>query len=337
MPAVDQSLKVFAIANRTNSSGTTQDDVDQEELRSLVGATLLSGYTRNLTSRAANPNAFQVRQDTGSNMQIKVGSGTTKVDGYVVAGTVAGQGSYLFRLDATTITVTVPAADTVNPRKYGVYAWVDDASYSGTASRRYAGISCLAGTPAGSPVTPSPSAVWSAYALLWEFQLAANATAVTNTILDNATTNDKRRPTVSANSAGHNVLYARQSASQTGIGTSANYHDLTSLSGSFVARSDRLYEAVMTVRVLQNTSTGQPSIRIRTGTSGTGSEMTPDGILNSGWSLTAGSVATFTCQGYITGDGPVTLHGQARTTAGTIDTSGGSFACHLYVRDLGFA
>jgi hypothetical protein len=47
-----------------------------------------------------------VRQDIGSNMNVKVGSGTTKVDGYAVQGTVAGQGTYIVRLDATPSSTT---------------------------------------------------------------------------------------------------------------------------------------------------------------------------------------------------------------------------------------
>lgn len=191
MPAV-HSLKVFAIGGRTNDSGTAQDDVDQEELRLLTGIVLRQGITPNLTDGTVNENAFRVRQGSGADMNVKVGSGTTKVDGLILRGTASGQGAYVLRLDATTVTVSVPATDASNPARYGVYAWVDDAAYSGTASRAYAGISCLRGTPAGSPTTPSPSAVWSASMLLWEFQLDALATAVTDTILDNSAAIDQR-------------------------------------------------------------------------------------------------------------------------------------------------
>ena len=69
---------------------------------------------------------------------------------------------------------------------------MDDTAYSGTASRAYAGITILKGTPAGSPTTPVASAVWSASQLLWEFQLAAGATAITDAILDGATSFDRR-------------------------------------------------------------------------------------------------------------------------------------------------
>lgn len=160
----------------------------------LPAALLRAGLLPNLLDGTPNPNAFQVRQNTGADMNVKVGSGTTKVDGIVLrSAATGGQGAYLGRLDATTVTVSVPATDPSNPARYGVFLFIDDASYGGTASRARLGIQCLRGTPAGSPVTPSALAAWSAYYLLWEFQLAAAATAVTNAILDSASSIDQRR------------------------------------------------------------------------------------------------------------------------------------------------
>ena len=191
MAAVN-SLKVSLIAGRTDNAGTAQTDVDQEELRLPHGALLRQGLLANALDGTPNPNGFRVRQNTGADMNVLVGSGTTKRDLFVVRGTVAGQGSYLVRLDAATMLVSVPATDATNPARYGVYLWVDDAAYAGTASRAQANITCLRGTPAASPTTPGASAVWSAWALLWEFQLPALATAVTNVILDSATSFDRR-------------------------------------------------------------------------------------------------------------------------------------------------
>jgi hypothetical protein len=192
MAAVN-SLKVFAIANRTDSAGTTQVDTDWEELR-LGGATsmLRGGLLPNLLDMTPNSNGFRVRQNTGADMNVKVGSGTTQRDGYVLRGTVAGQGAYVLRLDSAGLVVSAPATDASLPCRYGVYAWIDDANYAGTASRAYAGVSCLRGAPNASPTTPAASAVWSASVLLWEFQLPALATAVTDAILDSATSFDRR-------------------------------------------------------------------------------------------------------------------------------------------------
>lgn len=199
------SLKVFAIGGRTDSAGVVQTtDIDQEEFR--FGAKYSGrrqGLVENMLTDVPNLNAFRVRQDTGANLAIKVGSGVAKVDGCVLRGTVAGQSNYVVRLDAVTLTSALTTTDATNPTRYGVYLFVDDAAYAGDASRAYAGISLLKGTPAGSPTTPAALAVWSASILLWEFQLPALATAITDTILDSASSFDRR---VTANLVGQNVL-----------------------------------------------------------------------------------------------------------------------------------
>ena len=204
MTAVN-SLKCFAIANRTDNAGTlVSPDTDWEELR--FGAKYLGrrpGLVENMLDDTPNPNGFRVRQNTGADMNVKIGSGVTQRDGYVLRGTVAGQCNYLVRIDATTITKLAPATDGSLPCRYGVYLFVDDAAYAGDASRAYADISVIRGTPNASPTTPAALAVWSASALLWEFQLPALATAVTDVILDSATSFDRR---VTADLLGQNFL-----------------------------------------------------------------------------------------------------------------------------------
>lgn len=203
MPAVG-SLKVWALGGRTDSAGVAQNDTDQEEARfGAKYAGRRQGLVENMLTNVPNPTGFRVRQDTGANLQIKVGSGTTQRDGYILQGTAAGQGTYVVRLDTPTFTPTATTSDPTNPTRYGVYLFIDDAAYSGDASRAYAGITIVKGTPAGSPTTPAALAVWSASALLWEFQLAAGATAITDTILDSATSFDRR---VTANLVGQNFL-----------------------------------------------------------------------------------------------------------------------------------
>lgn len=201
------SLKVAFIAGRTDSAGTAQTDIDQEELRLATfcggaGPGMMPSYI----DGTPNPNGWQVRQNTGSDQNVKIGSTTTKADVYVLRGTVAGQGQYAVRLDSAGLVVPFSAApDAALPVRYGVYLFVDDAAYSGTASRAYAGVSCLKGTPGASPTTPGPSATWSAYALLWEFQMTAGASnPITNTILDQASSIDQR--TTSSNPMVQNWL-----------------------------------------------------------------------------------------------------------------------------------
>lgn len=195
MPVTD-SLKVWAIGGRTDSTGSLTTDVDQEEFRIFPAAMMRAGLLPNLLNGTPNLNAFRVRQNLGTDMNVLVGSGTSGVDGIILRSTsTVGQGAYIARLDAVTATVSVPATDATNPARYGVFAFINDATYGGTASRSFVGLSCIRGTPAAVPTTPGPLAAWSASFLLWEFQLAALATAVTNSILDTAATGIDQRVT----------------------------------------------------------------------------------------------------------------------------------------------
>lgn len=198
------SLKVYCIGGRTDSAGVAATDIDQEELRfGAKYAGRRQGLVENMLDDTPNRNAFRPRQNTGADLTVKVGSGTTQRDGYVLRGGSAGQGNYVVRLDSVGLVLTATTSDPALPTRYGVYLWVDDTAYAGTASRAYAGITILKGTPNASPVTPAASAVWSASALLWEFQLAAAATAITDVILDSATSFDRR---VTSNLIGQNWL-----------------------------------------------------------------------------------------------------------------------------------
>jgi len=189
------NLRVYTIGGRTDNAGGVQTvDVDQEELRMLLGSLLKPGILNNALDQSPNPLAFNVRQDTGVNMAVRVGSGTAQRDLLVMKSTsIASQGSYLVRLEATPPAYTVPAADPTLPARYGVYCFIDDVAYAGDAARAYVDIACIRGTPNASPTTPGPLAVWSASMLLWEFQLPAAAVAVTNVILDSATSFDRRK------------------------------------------------------------------------------------------------------------------------------------------------
>lgn len=200
MPSVD-SLKCYQIAGRTDSAGAAQTDVDQEEFRLLPAILFSQGYGRDALTGALNSTAFRVRQDTGANMHVRVGNGTnTKRDVYILRGSVAGQGAYLVRMDAAYVDLTVPTTDPALPQKYSVFLFVDDVAYSGTAGRARVGLTCLRGTPAASPVEPSPDSAWSAYARLCTFELPASASAVTDAILNAGT--DGRTPSTLLNFGG---------------------------------------------------------------------------------------------------------------------------------------
>lgn len=96
--------------------------------------------------------SFKVAQDTGSNMKIKVGSGTVG-DLCAVAGDAAGQGVYVCEHQSGTVTLDVAAADADDGRIDLVVARVydDEADSSGNS---YADVEIVQGTPASSPTVP---------------------------------------------------------------------------------------------------------------------------------------------------------------------------------------
>lgn len=305
--AAQDSLKVATIFGRTASgAGTGVPDIDQEEMRLLATALIGPGYLPSMIDQTTNASAFTVAQNTGADLNVKVGSGTTKKDGFVIIGTVAGQGAYVVRLDATTKTVSVPAADTVNPARYGVYLYVDDASYSGDASRAYANVSCIRGTPAGSPTTPGPLAVWSASYLLWEFQLAANATAVTTAILNAGV--DQRKPARSAITSKMGGVTV--TSSQSGIGGSIT--DLTSYAISWPALANREYLVTAKIPVSQITSSGTPLIDLTT-SGNTQLDRCHVGAMGAGETRTAYIVFPYT-----PGAGVASIKMRGSTNAGTL-------------------
>src|SRR4051812_14484610 len=95
------SLKVYSIAGRTDSAGVAQADVDQEELRmGMFCGGAGPGMMPSYIDGTPNPNGWNVRQNTGADQNVKIGSTVTKADVYVLRGTVAGQGQYAVRLDS---------------------------------------------------------------------------------------------------------------------------------------------------------------------------------------------------------------------------------------------
>lgn len=335
--AATDSLKVFAIGGRTDSTGAAAVDVDQEELRMLAAAGLTAGYLRK-PDGSSNPNAFTVAQNTGTDMNVKVGSGTSKNDALVLRSSVAGQGAYIIRLDATTKTLAVPAADATNPARYGVYAFIDDAAYSGDASRAYANLSCIRGTPAGSPTTPGPLGVWSTSFLLWEFQLAANATAVTTAILTAGI--DQRFPSVPILGAGGRVAYVENtSLSQGSIVGSAT--DVTGLSTSFLVRANRRYRIAFQLHALSTVATDALRLQV-TNSGGTTLGLTQDfnvGNTTGGIPVTCGAARDFTA--LTPGVQSLKLQALRAGGSGTLQLTGGDGvsghqgAAWLGVEDLG--
>lgn len=120
--------------------------------------------------------SFKVEQDTGSNMQIKVGSGTVG-DLCVIAGdATADQGVYVGQHENATQTLAIAASDASDDRIDRVIARIydDDADSSGNS---YMDLEVLTGTPAGSPSAPAiPDGAIS----LATIEVDATVTAITN-------------------------------------------------------------------------------------------------------------------------------------------------------------
>lgn len=166
-------FKAYALQARTDSAGSPVDDVDGEDLRALIEALFTEGIVSPTTG-------FQVVENSGgADMSVDVGSGTAKTDLAVVDGTASGQGRYLVRLEDSVVDVTVPAADLSNPRVDEVYLVVQDNAYdsSGNVLPRLA---YREGDPASSPVDPGPDASWDAFYLLATIDVAAAATEITD-------------------------------------------------------------------------------------------------------------------------------------------------------------
>lgn len=175
MPTTTITESTFSASNigaRTDSSGVAVTDTTAEESR-LLSSVLGGGYI-------TPTGAFQVTAQSSPNMTVKVGSGTTKTDYYVVPGTASGQGNYIVRLDTTSQNITISAADASQTRTDEIYLVVYDNAYDTTA-RALPRFGYRKGDLGGA--NPGPDATWKAYALLARITVAANVTSITNGVI----------------------------------------------------------------------------------------------------------------------------------------------------------
>lgn len=163
----DTTFSLAAIGNRTDAAGVAVTDYTAEEAR-FAAQILTPGYLKPTT-------AFQVAAQDTPNMSIKVGSGTAKADYYVVEGQTGGQGNYVVRLDVTSLTVAVPAADASQARTDEIYLVVRDNAYDASA-RGLPQIGYRKGDLGGA--APGPDAAWGASALLATVSVPALETAI---------------------------------------------------------------------------------------------------------------------------------------------------------------
>jgi hypothetical protein len=166
---VDSTFSASVIGARTDNAGGAVTDTTAEEMR-VLASLLNPGY---ITPAAA----FQVTAQTSPNMTVRVGSLTTKTDYYVLAGTAAGQGNYIVRLDVASQNVTITAADASQTRTDEIYLVVQDNAYD-SSGRALPRLGYRKGDLGGA--NPGPDATWTAYALLARITVAATVTTITN-------------------------------------------------------------------------------------------------------------------------------------------------------------
>ncbi len=163
------TMSVNVIGARTDAAGAAVTDTTAEEARfPAVGFT--EGYITPST-------AFKVAAQTSPDMTVKVGSGTSKADYYVISGEVAGQGNYIARLDVTSQNVTIDAADASQTRTDEIYLVVRDNPYD-ASSRALPQFGYRKGDLGGA--NPGPDAAWRASALLARIVVGAAVTSITN-------------------------------------------------------------------------------------------------------------------------------------------------------------
>lgn len=119
--------------------------------------------------------SYQVLQNTGSDMNVKVGSGSA-FDRAVVEGDVAGQANFVCEHQNATVTLAIASADPTNPRIDIVILRVYDDTFD-SSGNEYSDIEVITGTPAASPTAPATP---NSALLLATVEVAASVSAITN-------------------------------------------------------------------------------------------------------------------------------------------------------------
>jgi hypothetical protein len=167
------------------------------------------------------------------------------VDVYAVTGTVAGQGTYLVRMDQAGDTLTIAAADPTDPRKDEIYLVVADNDYdSGTESLPR--LAVRGGVAAPSPSAPGVDSEWKASSLLATIDipaLAADITACTITderamsqlVVDATTLEGNAAADFAPNVHDHDSDYADLAH----VGTTDEHPDATTGVAGFLSAGDK--------------------------------------------------------------------------------------------------
>lgn len=156
------------IQGRTDSAGTDIIDMPLVEDR-MIHAILTEGF---LTA-----DAFVVEADSPASMDVIVGSGTANADVYVVEGDDAGQWPYTVQLQATTVTVTLDAADASDARTDEIWLVVQDKNHDASGNG-LARVAYRKGDAGGG--APGADSSWKAAVLLASVAVGAGVTEVTD-------------------------------------------------------------------------------------------------------------------------------------------------------------
>lgn len=131
------------------------------ETRDIQGESL-AGVTDRLVNTALihegvimrnNPNSFQVLQNLGTDMNVKIGS-TVAFDQAVIQGDSAGQGVFITEHQNPTQVLAVAASDPTNDRIDIVVLRIYDDTFDSSGDD-FADIEVITGTPDASPVPPA--------------------------------------------------------------------------------------------------------------------------------------------------------------------------------------
>jgi hypothetical protein len=177
---------------------------------------------------------------------VDVGTGVTDADVYAVAGTAAGQGTYIVRLDQAGDVLTVAAADGSNPRIDEIYLVVVDNDYD-AAGKSLPRLAVRGGVAASSPSAPGPDSAWDAYVLLATIDLpaaAANIGACTITderlmsqlVVDAPTLEGNHDFDLAVATHDHDAAYSDLGH----VGTTDGHPDATASETGFMSAADKL-------------------------------------------------------------------------------------------------
>ena len=169
MPSTTYTSTTMSVRNvgaRTDFAGGAVSDLTAEEDR-LAYEILAEGIFSPV-------NAFQVVAGAGATMNVVIGSGAAKIDLALLVGATAGQSNYMARLDETTKTIALSAADGSLARKDEVYLVIRDDAYD-SSTRALPVLAVREGDPDASPSLPGPDAAWKAYLLLAQVDVPAAA------------------------------------------------------------------------------------------------------------------------------------------------------------------